>query len=263
MLSVSSAQLDAWIALFFFPMARIMALMTLAPIFSNASLPRRTRLIIGLVLTYALSPVLPPMPTVPAGSWVGIAILAEQILIGLIMGMTLRLVFAAIDLAGSLIGLQMGLSFAVFYDPQTRGQTPVVANFITLLATLIFLAMDGHLVIIAALAESFTLLPISAQPFSIKGISGLLSWAGVLFSSGLLLSLPMVAALLVTNLSLGVLTRIAPTLNLFAVGFPVTLAGGMMVLSLSLPYMESAFERLYSQGFSALESILKVTAGMH
>lgn len=261
MLSVSAAQLNAWLALFMFPLARIMGLIALAPVFSNTTLPRRARLMLGLVLCYALAPVLPPMPNVPAGSWVGIAILLEQMLIGLIMGMALRIVFAAIDLAGELIGLQMGLSFAVFYDPNSSGQTPVITEFISLFATLIFLAMNGHLVVIAGLAESFNMLPVSAQPFSIKGISGLLSWAGVLFSSGVLLSLPMIAALLITNLSLGVLTRIAPTLNLFAVGFPVTLAGGMMVLTLSLPYMESALERLYSQGFSALESILKVTAG--
>lgn len=257
MISFTSTQLNNWLVLFIFPLARIMALLATAPIFSNATLPRRARIILGLVITYAIAPILPSSANISAGSWIGLAILAEQILIGLIMGMTLRIVFAAIDLAGDLIGLQMGLSFAVFYDPQSSGQTPVITEFLSLFASLIFLAMNGHLVSLAALAESFTLLPISAQPFSIHGFSGLLSWSGAMFSSGLLLSLPLVTALLIANLSLGVLTRMAPTLNLFAIGFPVTLAAGFIVLSLSLPYMDAALERLYEQGFNALEAILK------
>lgn len=260
MLSVTSAQLDAWLALFVFPLVRILGLMATAPIFSNASLPRRTRLILGLVIGFALAPALPPMPTIPAGSWIGLVVLAEQLLIGLLMGMTLRIVFAAIDLAGELIGLQMGLSFAVFYDPQSSGQTPVVTEFLSLFASLIFLAMDGHLVTISALAESFRLLPVSAQPFAITGLSSLLTWVGTLFSAGIMLSLPLVTALLIANLSLGVLTRMAPTLNLFAIGFPVTLAAGFIVLMLSLPYFGAALERLYGQGFNALETVLRASA---
>ncbi|RTL57780.1 MAG: flagellar biosynthetic protein FliR [Rhodocyclaceae bacterium] len=259
MISISSAQLNAWIALFIFPLARIMALLATAPIFSNATLPHRSRIILGLVIAYALAPVLPPMPAVPAGSWVGLAILAEQVLIGLIMGMTLRIIFAAIDLAGELIGLQMGLSFAVFYDPQSSGQTPVVTEFLTLFASLIFLAMDGHLMSLAALAESFQMLPVTLEPFSVKGIAALLSKAGALFSAGIMLSLPLVAALLIANLALGVLTRMAPTLNLFAIGFPVTLAAGFLVLLLSLPYMAAALERFYGEGFNALEIVLRAS----
>jgi len=256
MLSVTSAQLDAWLALFMFPLARIMGLIATAPIFSNATLPRRNRVILGLVLSIALSPALPPMPIIVTGSWIGLAILAEQLLIGLLMGMTLRIVFAAIDLAGELIGLQMGLSFAVFYDPQSSGQTPVITEFLSLFASLIFLSMDGHLVAIAALAKSFQMLPITAQPFAIKGLASFLSWAGTLFSSGVLLALPLIAALLIANLALGVLTRMAPTLNLFAIGFPVTLSAGFIVLMLSLPYMESALVRLYERGFNSLETVI-------
>lgn len=259
MISISSAQLNAWIALFIFPLARIMALLATAPIFNNAILPRRSRIILGLVIAYAVSPVLPPMPPVPAGSWVGLLILAEQILIGVIMGVTLRIIFSAIDLAGELIGLQMGLSFAVFYDPQSSGQTPVVTEFLTLFASLIFLALDGHLMTLAALTESFHLLPVTAEPFSIKGIGALLAKAGALFSAGVMLSLPLVAALLIANLALGVLTRMAPTLNLFAIGFPVTLAAGFLVLLLSMPYMAAALERLYSQGFNNLEIVLRAS----
>jgi flagellar biosynthetic protein FliR len=257
MITFTSAQLDAWIALFLFPLARVLGLLSTAPIFSNNALPRRIRLVTGLAVTVAIAPMLPPMPSVPAGSWVGIAILAQQTVIGVMMGFTLRLMFSAIDMAGELVGLQMGLSFATFYDPTSNAQTPVITEFLTLLASLIFLAMNGHLLALSAVVHSFSLLPVSALPFSGKGIGAVLSWAGVLFSSGVLLSLPLVAALLIANLALGVLARVAPTLNLFAVGFPVTLGAGFLVLMLSLPYFGAALERLYERGFSALEGVLR------
>lgn len=260
MLSVTTAQLNAWIALFIFPLVRVLGLLSAAPIFSNATIPRRVRLILGLIISFAIAPALPPLPNIAVGSWISLVILTEQYLIGLLMGMTLRIVFAAIDLAGELIGLQMGLSFAVFYDPMSSGQTPVITEFLSLFASLVFLAMDGHLVVLAALAQSFQLLPVTPEPFAIKGLEGFLSWAGTLFSAGILLSLPLVAALLIANLALGVLTRMAPTLNLFAIGFPVTLTAGFVVLMLSLPYMGGALERLYSQGFSALEKVIKASA---
>ena len=259
MLSVTATQLNAWIALFIFPLVRVLGLLSAAPIFSNNTIPRRARLILGLVISFALAPALPPLPEIAVGSWISLAILAEQYLIGLLMGMTLRIVFAAIDLAGELIGLQMGLSFAVFYDPMSSGQTPVVTEFLSLFASLIFLAMDGHLVILAALAKSFQWLPVTTEPFALRGVGTFLSWVGTLFSAGVLLSLPLVAALLIANLALGVLTRMAPTLNLFAIGFPVTLTAGFIVLMLSLPYMGGALERLYGQGFSALERVVKAS----
>lgn len=260
MIQITSAQVDAWLALFMFPLARILGLLATAPVYQNAALSMQMRLILGLSIVLALAPALPPMPTVPAGSWVGLMIMAQQTLIGIVMGFTLRLIFAAIDMAGELIGLQMGLSFATFYDPMTSGQTPVVTEFISLTATLIYLAMNGHLLTLSALAESFSLFPVSTQFFAIKGLGSMLAWAATLFSSGVLLSLPLITALLIANLALGVLARVAPTLNLFAVGFPVTIIAGFIVLTLSLPYLGSALEKLYAQSFSALGQVMR--AGM-
>jgi flagellar biosynthetic protein FliR len=182
-------------------------------------------------------------------------------LIGIVMGFTLRIAFAAVDLAGELIGLQMGLSFAVFYDPQNSAQTPVVSEFINLLALLIYMATNGHLMSLAALAESFTLLPISATPFAAKGFSAILAWSATLFSTGLLLALPLVAALLIANIALGVLSRIAPQLNLFAVGFPVTIVSGFVVLMLSLPLFGSALQRLFDHAFGALRGVMQAGLG--
>ena len=262
MINITSAQLDYWLALFVFPMSRVLAMVASTPVFGHASIPPQVRLIIGLAIGFGIAPALPPMPEVSIGSWAGMAIMVQQALIGIIMGFTISLAFAAIDIAGDLIGLQMGLSFAVFYDPNSTGQTPVLTEFLALFSTLIFLAMNGHLLALSALAESFTLLPISAAPFAAKGYATMLASAAIIFSSGLMLALPLIAALLIANIALGVLTRMAPTLNLFAIGFPITMVSGFVVLGLSLPMIGTAFGELYERGFSALEAVLRAGAAL-
>jgi flagellar biosynthetic protein FliR len=259
MLSFTSAQLDAWIVAFMFPLARIMGVLASAPIFNNAAQPKRVRLMAGLLITIALVPVLPPMPAIPPGSWVGLAVLAQQIIIGVLIGFTLRIAFAAIDVAGELIGMQMSLSFAVFYDPQNAGQTPVISEFLGLVTTLIFLAMNGHLLTLSVLAESFKLLPVSATPLGVGGFGSLMVWSSALFSAGLLLALPLIAALLIANIAMGVLARVAPQLNIFAVGFPVTLMSGFVVLMFSIPYFGAAMETLFDRAFRALATILRAS----
>lgn len=261
MITFTSAQLDAWLAAFMFPLARIFGLIATAPVYNNAGVPLITRLAVGLAITFAIAPIIPPIAAVPAGSWVGLAIIAREILVGMMLGFTLRLAFVTVDVAGELIGLQMGLSFAVAYDPQAAGQTPVLTEFIGLLTTLIFLALNGHLMILHGLVESFHLLPIGPVGFDAGGIAALLRWSSVIFASGLLLSLPLITALLIANIALGVLSRIAPTLNLFAVGFPVTLVVGFAVLMFSLPYLSGALSSLFEQGFTAMEQVLRVSAG--
>jgi flagellar biosynthetic protein FliR len=259
-ISFTSVQLDAWITALVFPLARIFALLASAPLFNNAAMPRRVRLVAGLVITVALVPTLPPMPAISPGSWVGLAMLAQQIMIGVLMGFTLRIAFAAIDVAGELIGMQMSLSFAVFYDPQNAGQTPVLSEFLGLITTLIFLALNGHLLTLSVLAESFRLLPVSATPFASGGFASFMAWSSTLFSSGLLLALPLITALLIANLAMGVLARVAPQLNIFAVGFPVTLMSGFVVLMFSIPYFGAAMEKLFDQAFRAMGAIMRAAA---
>ena len=262
MITVTSAQLDAWIALFFFPLSRILGLLASAPFFNNLAMPRRIRLMTGFAIALALAPALPPMPDVPAGSWIGLAILAQQMLVGLLMGFAVRIAFAAIDVAGELIGLQMGLSFAVFYDPQNAAQTPVVTEFFGLLATLIFLAMNGHLLLLSVLAESFTLWPVSLDPLQAAAFGKLVAGAAIIFVAGVLIALPLVAALLIANIAMGVLARVAPQLNLFAVGFPVTMVAGFTVIGLSLPYFGSALEAIFSNGFQLMRTVMRAGAAL-
>jgi flagellar biosynthetic protein FliR len=172
--------------------------------------------------------------------------------IGVAMGLTIRIIFVAIEMSGELVGLQMGLGFATFFNPQTKGFTPVVGQFLGILAALTFLALDGHLQIIAVLAESFSTLPITGDPLAANGFKLFVDLGSKIFSAGLLLSLPPMAALLMTNLTLGILTRAAPQLNIFAVGFPITLAIGMITLALSLPYFAPVMERLFVEGLQMM-----------
>ena len=257
MISISSAQIDTWLALFVFPLSRILGLLATAPVFNNTALPMQLRLIAGLAITLGLAPALPPLPAIAAGSWIGLVVVAEQMLIGVLMGFALSITFRAVDVAGALIGLQMGLSFATFFDPASGGQTPVISEILGLLTTLIFLSLNGHLLVLSVLAESFTLLPVSTTPIHAAAFSSLMAWSAILFSTGVLLSLPLITALLVTNIALGVLARIAQQLNLFAVGFPVTLTLGFLVLLLSLPYMGTALEGIFASGFQAMGMIMR------
>ncbi len=262
MLVFTSAQLDAWITAFLFPLARIFGLLASAPIFNNVAQPQRIRLAVGLVITLAIVPVLPPMPPVAPGSWQGMFILVQQVLIGVLLGFTLRIAFAVIDIAGSIFGMQMSLSFAVSYDPQSAGQTPVLSEFLGMIALLLFLAMNGHLLSLQVLVESFRLLPISTTPFGAGGFASMLAWSSVLFSAGLLLALPLITALLIANLAMGVLARVAPQLNIFAVGFPVTLAAGFIILMFSMPYFGAAMERIFDRAFHAMDAVLRAAAGI-
>lgn len=256
MLSVTAAQLDVWLAALMFPLARLLGLIAAAPLLSNRAISPRIRLAVGLSAALAVLPALPPMPAIPTDSWHALAVLAQQAMIGAAIGFMMRLFFAAVDVAGEMIGLQMGLSFAVFFSPQTGGQTSVVAEFLGLLALLVFLALDGHLMLIQVLVMSFEWLPVG-ESVDRSGWLLIVRYAAVMFSSGVMLALPMVAALLITNIALGVLTRAAPQLNLFAVGFPVTLSVGFLILLLSLSAFTPMLQRLFEHGFEAIDELLR------
>ncbi|WP_341648773.1 flagellar biosynthetic protein FliR [Thauera humireducens] len=260
MLSVTAAQLDAWLAALMFPLARILGLFASAPIFSNRGVPARVRLAIGLGVAIALLPVMPPMPDVPPSSGVGLAIFGQQIFIGIAVGFMIRIVFAAVDMAGALIGMQMGLSFAIFFDPDAGGQTAVLSDFLDLIATLLFLAINGHLLMIEVLVRSFEWLPVGTDIVRAEGW-GYIARAGLtVFAAGLLLSLPVIGVLLVANIALGVLTRAAPQLNLFAVGFPVTLTAGFIGVLLIMTNFAPVLQTLFERGFDEIGRMLEALA---
>ncbi len=254
MISLTSAQLNAWIVMLIYPLSRILAFIAIAPIWSTAAIPRRTRLILGLGITIAILPALPEMPKIDPGSTVGLALLFQQVFIGLSMGFAARVVMAAIDLAGEFIGLQMGLGFATFYDPLNSTQTPVIAEMLGLVSLLLFLSLDGHLLYISTLLHSFTTLPIGLTGFGMDSWLAIVELGGKIFSAGLMLALPIVVALMITNVGLAVLTRAAPQLNLFALGFPITMLVGFGSLAVAMNYLAEPLQQLYRFAFAAIEN---------
>lgn len=252
MLSIGSAQIDAWIAAFIFPLVRILAFIATAPLWNTQAIPMRARLILGMAITSAIAPTLADMPSVEPASLAGLWIMSQQLLIGIGMGFAARIVFTAFDLAGEFIGFQMGLGFATFYDPLNSAQTPVIVELITLIAMLLFLSMNGHLLYVATLAQSFAAIPVSNVPLGAGSWLNLVKLGSTIFSTGLLLALPIVVALMITNVALAVLSRTAPQLNIFALGFPVTLLGGFIVLGISLNYLAAPMQAVFEQALSAM-----------
>ena len=248
----SSAEIAAWVGTFLWPLTRVAALISIAPVLGARTLPRRIRLMLALALTWAILPLTPPVPAVEPLSPTGLLILAQQVVIGLSMGFVLRLVFAALELGGHMIATQMGLSFASLVDPQNGGQTPLLSQFYTLLGTLVFLSLNGHLLLVQLLVDSFKTLPVAAAGVDRDVLWVLANWASHLFAGAVLISLPAVASLLVVNLAFGVMTRAAPQLNIFAVGFPITLVLGLLILLYNLPTLLYQLNGLFEDAFRGI-----------
>jgi flagellar biosynthetic protein FliR len=257
MISFTDAQLNAWLISFIWPLTRILGLLMVAPAFGHRSVPARVKIGLGIFITLTVAPTLPPMPDVGLGSWHGLFILVQQLLIGIAIGFVMRIVFAAIEAAGEIVGLQMGLGFASFFDPQSAGQTLVLARFFSMLATLIFLAVNAHLLLLGTLVESFQTLPIGIQPLSAAGFYNLAAFGSSVFAVGLQLSLPLITIMLMTNLSLGILTRSAPQHNIFAIGFPITLSVGLLLLNFTMPYFVPQLEQVIRNGFDAVTLLIQ------
>jgi flagellar biosynthetic protein FliR len=256
MITITSAQLNTWIMLIVWPLTRILALMVSAPVTGNQQFPVTAKIGFAILLTVLVAPTLPAPPAVAPDSAYGLLLLVREILLGVGMGLAMRVVFAAVNMAGDVIGLQMGLGFAQFFDPQNGAQVPVVGQFLGLLSTLAFLSINGHLLLIAALVESFRSVPPEATLTLAGGSMALVQWGGMIIQAAVQLSLPLIAALLITNAALAVLTRASPQLNIFAIGFPITLAVGFIALLLALPYMVPGFEHLFEQGLQAMARVL-------
>lgn len=259
MFTVTYAQLNAWLTAFLWPFTRIAALIAAAPVLGHTAIPARVKIGLAAFMTLIVAPTLPVMPQATVFSANGVWILVTQLLIGAALGFTMQLVFAAVEMAGTLVGLQMGLGFATFFDPGSNASSQVISSFLNMIAMLAFLAYNGHLQVIAALIESFQSMPVAAALIGPHGLHAVVQWGGAIFSAGLLLSLPIVIALLVANLSLGILNRAAPQIGVFQIGFSVTLMVGMLLLMLMLPNMIPFFAHLVDAG---VDQMGRVSGGM-
>ena len=258
MISFTSADLNTLLAGLLWPLTRILGLLSVAPLYGNVSVPATVKIGLGVLLAMVIAHTVPALPAMDPMSLAGLLILVQQLLIGVAMGFAMRIVFACMELAGELAGLSMGLGFATFFDPQTQGRSIAVSQFLSLVTIMLYLASNVHLALLSTLADSFVSMPITDAPMNGKLFEMITNWAGKIFSTGVQLALPIVAALLITNVGLGILARSAPQLNLFGIGFPVTLMVGFAMLAVTVPYMGAPLTRLFQDGLEMLQMMTTV-----
>jgi len=231
---ITGAELTAIVGSFLWPLFRVAAVVMTAPVFGAKTVPPRVKLMISLAITAVIVPLLPAMPAVEVFSLQGLYVTANQILIGVAIGFTTQLVFSAIIMAGQIIAMQMGLGFSLMVDPQNGQQAPVLSQFYIIFVLLIYLSLNGHLVLVHIILDGFTTLPIAITGLSPDSIWQIVTWASYIFSGAIGIAIPAIASLLVVNLSFGIMTRAAPQLNIFAIGFPVTMMLGFALVLLTL-----------------------------
>jgi flagellar biosynthetic protein FliR len=256
LITLTTGQLEAWMAAWLWPFVRIGACLMVAPMFGARFVPARARLVLAGAIALAIAPLLPPLPAVSPFSGQGLVITVQQVLIGVAIGFELQIVFDALAMGGQLLANTMGLSFAFNVDPLRGTGAPVVGQFYTLIATLTFLALNGHLAIVQALVDGFVTLPGGIEGLGPEGYWQVVGWGTALFRGALMVALPGLTALLIVNLAFGVVSRAAPALNLFAIGFPATLLGGLFIVLAGLPAMQSGFIALMRETLGLVATLL-------
>ncbi|HEY0855748.1 MAG TPA: flagellar biosynthetic protein FliR [Albitalea sp.] len=250
MLTFTEAQVLAWVSPILWPFVRVLALFGAMPVLGQRSVPVRLRVALAFLIALCAQASLPEMPVVALDSALALLLLIQQLLIGLTLAFAARIVFAAIEFAGEVIGLQMGMNFANFFDPLTGGQSTSVSKFFGVSISWMFIVMNGHLLLISAVVQSFQAFPVGPEPFAFLRAVQPQVWGAEVFRLGLWIALPLMAMLLFVNLVLGIIARVAQQMNIFAIGFPITLTVGLVGILITLPMMQAPFtmalERLLS-----------------
>ena len=241
MISFTEAQVLAWITPLVWPFLRALALFTAMPVLGTRTVPARVRIGLAALITLAAQPSMPVVEAVPLDSPLAFVLVVQQLLIGLSLGFAVRVVFAALEFAGEIIGLQMGLNFAGFFDPISAGTATATSRFYGTTVAWLFIVINGHLLVVATLVQSFTTFPVGPEPFAFLKSAQPWRWGSEIFATGLWIALPLVALLLFVNLVLGAISRVAAQISIFSIGFPVTLGMGLVGIMLTLPAMEGPF----------------------
>jgi flagellar biosynthetic protein FliR len=251
MVTFTEAQLIAWLSPILWPFVRVLALFSTLPVLGQRTVPMRVRIALAFLIVVAAQASLPTMPAVPLDSPLAFALIAQNLLIGVTLGFAVRIVFAAVEFAGELIGLQMGLNFAGFFDPSTGSQGTATSRFFGTTVAFLFIAINAHLLVVAAVVQSFQAFPVGGEPFAFLRTLRPEAWGAEIFALGLWIALPLVGMLLFVNLVLGIVSRVATQMNVFAIGFPVTVGVGLLGVLATLPMMQAPFtmalERMLSR----------------
>jgi flagellar biosynthetic protein FliR len=230
-----------WLSPILWPFLRMLAVFTSAPVFSSRAFPLRARIGLALMIALIAQGALPPQPIISVNGSDAFGVVAQQVVIGLTIGFAVRLVFAAVELAGEVVGFQMGLNFASFFDPSLNTQSSAAARFFGQMASLLFVVLNGHIMVLMAVIKSFESFPVDQNFLEALKKMKIYDLGADLFASGLWIALPMVGMLMFTNLALGIVSRVAPQMNIYSVGFPVTLTVGLIGMAVTLPMLDQPF----------------------
>ena len=241
MLTFTDTQVLAWITPLLWPFLRVLALFSSLPVFAQRSVPMRLRVALAFLIAFCAQASLPAMPVIALDSANALLAVIQQVLIGVSLGFAVRLVFAAVEFAGELIGLQMGLNFAGFFDPMSGGDATAASRFFGVSVSWLFIVMGGHLLLIGAVVKSFDAFPVGPEPFAFLRAVQPHVWGAEVFRLGLWIALPLVGMLLFVNLVLGVISRVASQMGIFSIGFPITVSVGLVGMLLTLPMMQAPF----------------------
>jgi len=225
------------------------------PVIGTRLVSVRIRIVLAMLISFMVMPVLPEVPAVDPLSVQGMIISIQQVLIGLAMGFILQMVMATLTMAGEAIAMTMGLGFASMVDPANGVNVPVLSQFFLIVGTLVFLALGGHLMIIQLVVSSFQSLPIGGEGFDRDSLWVVIAFSSQMFIGAIWIALPALVSILVITLAIGIMTRAAPQLNIFSVGFPVTMLMGFIILMLVLPTIVPRFNELLLSGMRASQQI--------
>ena len=253
-LEVIDALLANLLATGLWPFFRIAGVVMVAPVFGARLVPMRVRLTMAVAATVALSPLIPVTQPFELSLATGLTVV-QEIVIGVAIGFCLQMIFDALIIAGQTIAMSMGLGLATMVDPQRGISVPVVSQFFVILGLLIFLALGGHLATVRLIADSFEMLPVG-QPLGAEGAWTVAAWGSQMFAAALRIALPAATALLIANIAFGVMSRAAPTLNLFAVGLPAGLLIGFLLLLLNIGHLSTLLAEFLESTLAMLGAML-------
>lgn len=242
-MNVTFAEISTWLGQFWWPFFRMGAAMLAMPFFGDALIPVWIRALLVLSLVVITAPLLPTMPAVDLLSFTAIFLALEQAIWGIFFGLIIHLLFSVLTMLGQIVSLQMGLGMAVMNDPVNGMSVAILGRMFLIFSTLLFLALEGHLLVIDILVQSFSVWPVGsglAGP-SLQGVVNMFGW---MFASALALALPAIVSMLLANISFGVMNRAAPSLNVYALGFPMTMLLGLFSVLLSVSGVPGRYTEL-------------------
>lgn len=230
--------------LFLLCAARTAALVGSMPVIGGGQTPMRFKAALALAISLVIFPVVEPLlPRVAFEPWTLALLLAKEVTLGLLVGFVARLIFTAVEFGGTIIGYQMGFAAANVFDPQNQRQISLMSQFQNVFAILIFLAVNGHFLLLRAMVESYRLLPPGTENFSGGAIPYLMALAGNMFVLGVKFSAPVLAVLLLSGLILGIMSRVFPQLNVFMLSYPVNIGLAFLVMGLTLNTVAALLSR--------------------